>query len=619
MPSPATRRPDSVRARCFGALLAVALLVSVAPSAIADDGTQRLSGPGGAEVVPPGTPPAPLGDPPAVPSHCRGWADPQRRADELLVGIYQLADHPAVRLPLDPAWNENPLNDANWQFTYHSMYAALSLLETYGATHRQAYLDRAEFLLRDWWADNPRTRPASSWSYDDHATALRAMVYTCFVPYLPGRRWMTYALDLHGRTLADPAFYRNHGNHALNQAIALLEIAQIRKRSDWRDLAVKRLGALVQESFDAQGVNNEQSISYANYNRRRYRLAESRLRAFGIPVPAAFARLDLVPNFLAHATLPNGEYEMIGDGDREAAEVLTGTPAEFAATKGASGPKPTSTTAMYPAGYLFTRTGWGERPGYADEVFVSLRFGPARAFHGHFDGTAVTMYGYGARLLVDPGRFTYNPGIYATYSHARAAHNVVTVDGSAFTASARTTLAGWRTTGAMVDATTSTSGYPGVTLRRRVTFSRALGYTVVEDRITSSTTRTYRQLWHLTEDANPAVSATSFQTRRTRGNLLVRQLVGGTTSVLVKGRTRPVQGWVAWRYNERIAAPVVEVVRRAASTRYLTLLVPSAGTASVTTRDLRLTSTGYSVTVTVGGRSERVVVSGTSASITPLN
>jgi hypothetical protein len=46
--------------------------------------------------------------------------------------------------------------------------------------------------------------------------------------------------------------------------------------------------------------------------------------------------------------------------------------------------------------------------------------------------------------------------------------------------------------------------------------------------------------------------------------------------------------------------------------------VPADGTPRVRVSGLHLTARGYSLVVTVGGRSERIVVDGATASITPL-
>jgi hypothetical protein len=157
-----------------------------------------------------------------------------------------------------------------------------------------------------------------------------------------------------------------------------------------------------------------------------------------------------------------------------------------------------------------------------------------------------------------------------------------------------------------------------VTQARRVTYSRALDYLLVEDRLTSSRVHTYRQLWHLVEDANPSLATVTTTTRRAKGNLLIRQLVGAPKLRVVSGQTSPVQGWISYKESQKIAAPVVEAVQRGRSVRYLTLIVPADGAPDARVSGLRLTSTGYTVTVTIGARSERVTVSGSSISIEDL-
>jgi len=527
--------------------------------------------------------------------------------------------HAVVNLGLDPTWREDPLNDRNWQFQHHTLWSVLSLLEAFAATADAAFRDRAEFLMRDWVRDNPRTTTTSIWAWNDHSTALRAAVLACAVPYFPQAAWLPPVMNLHGTTLADEAFYVDEGNHALNQSIGLLEVAHVLQRNDWKKLAVDRMARLILESVDSQGVTNEQSIGYQRYNLARYLLAESRLKAMALPVPAAFSRLDQMPKFLAHATRPDGKYETIGDTDITVADPIPNTWAAFAATKGTTGPKPPASVAAYRAGFLFARTGWGETRAFADEVFLSHRFGPAPFIHGHADGTAITLYGYGTALLLDPGKYSYNYDTYRTFFKGRTAHNVVAVDGLVWRTSAVTTLVTHRSSATMFEAITRTNGYAGVSQQRRVTFSRRLGYVLVEDRATANVRRTFRQLWHLAESANPLLGPTGFSTRRNRGNVQVRQLIGGHSMRIVSGRTSPTQGWISYRHGERIAAPVVEVVKTGTSVRYLTLIVPAAGRPLATIRDLRITSFGYSLVVSVGSKSERVTVTASGATIVPLN
>ncbi len=563
----------------------------------------------------PGASPVPTG---TYPSQCVGWSPARERADALLENRYRINVHPVVTIPVDPTWTENPLNDANWEYQFHSQWLLLSLFQTWHSTADARYLDKAADVLRDWWEDNPRSAPRSPVAWDKMGTALRAQVLACAWQFLPHSTWLTEAIDEHGRVLASSTFYAIEGNWALNQNLGLLEIAIVRGRADWRTIARDRLAALFERSVDSQGVTNEQSVYYQAYNYDRYRLAFARLAAAGLALPTTAARLNLMPGFLGHATLPNGEYQMIGDTDRMAARTLAGTAAEFAATKGVSGIRPTATVAVYRAGWLFARTGWGEKRPYGDEVNVALRWGPAPIIHGHADAGSITLYGYGARLLVDPGKYTYNWNAWRAWFKGRTSHNVVTVDGIAYVREKGSRLLSHSNSSTMVTARVEMLGNTGVTHIRGMTFSRNLGYVLVEDRLTSSRTRTYRQLWHLTEDARPDVQATWFRTQRTRGNVQVRQLIGGTTSRILSGRTSPIQGWLAWEHGKRIAAPTVEVVRSGASTRFLTLLLTAPGTPASGVSELKLTSTGYSVIVKVGANRERVVVSGSSVTITAL-
>jgi heparinase II/III-like protein len=547
-------------------------------------------------------------------------ASTTQRSDDLLANRYTLWPHPTVTLPSSLTWREDPLGDDNWKFQFHTLRFVRYLMATWGSTALVKYRDRAANLMWDWWRDNPRSNPASPWSWNDHSTAWRAMMYACFYRALGSPTWARSALLTHGSALASPSFYVWHGNHALNQSIGLLDVACLLGRSDWKSLAAQRLSTLIGESIDVQGVTNEQAVGYQLYNYNRYNAARSRLLACGQPVPSSFARLSRMPLFLAHATLPNGHYEMLGDTDDGPAQPIRGTPAEFAATLGTAGPKPSSELAVYTAGFAFGRSGWGETRPFTDEVSFALRFGPARRFHGHLDGGAITMYGYGSRLLLDSGRYTYNYNAYRSYFAGRSAHNIVSVDGVAFDPARSTTRTALRTSTTHFELAVRHLGYPGVDSRRRMIFSRRLNYVLVYDQLFSSVVHRYRQLWHLREDANPWMTGISVGTRRPRGNVLIRQLYGWSTNRLVTGSTNPIQGWLSYRFGVRKPNPTVEVIKSGASVRYLTVLVPDDdGRFSVSFARVRTSSSGFSADITVNGRTERVTATATSSSVVPLN
>ena len=543
-------------------------------------------------------------------------------ADQLLAGTYLFYPHPAVTLPSTLRWSENPLGSNNWEFQFHSLRWAKTLGYAWSATGKRSYLDRYEQLLRSWLAANPRSKPASPYAWNDHSTAWRAMTLVDFAGYVPMEPWLRDALRLHARVLADENFYVNVGNHALNQDLGLLAIGCALNEDAWIDLPRQRLSKLITRSIDGQGVTDEQAIDYQRYNYERYSVARKALEACGQSLPAGFERVERMPGFLAHATLPNGQYELIGDTEALPAAPIRGTTAEYASTQGASGPKPPGTAALFDAGYVFGRTGWGTDRPFADEVAYTLRFGPARRLHGHLDHSAVTLYGHGSRLLLDRGKYAYTDNEYRDYVVGRTAHNVVTVDGVPFDKDTTTRLSVYRHSQRRDHMVVRHEGYHGVAHQRRALFSRTGQYLIVHDELAADRTRRFRQIWHLPEGPNPVVSGNTVRTQRTRGNVVVRQLAGAPATALRRGARSPLQGWQSYTYGQLQPAPTVEAVLTGRKATYLTLLVPSATGATVDVRSVRVEPNGFRALVRVDGRAEGVVVDGPSATIvdvtTPL-
>jgi hypothetical protein len=323
---------------------------------------------------------------------------------------------------------------------------------------------------------------------------------------------------------------------------------------------------------------------------------------------------------LAHATQPDGQYVMIGDTSDRSAWPVAGSVAEFAATGGTGGQRPSSEIASFRAGYIFGRTGWGDSRPFSDEAAFSLRFGGPRQFHGHRDAGAVTLYGHSSRLVLDPGIFTYeDDSAFKDYMRSHAAHNVVSVAGLTARGSAVSPLRRQRTDATTVEALVDVRVYEGVSYRRRVVFSRHLGYLVVEDRLSSSRQRTYRQLWHLRENSAPVTKGARTWTRRKGGDVLVWQLLAAPQPRIIKGRTDPVQGWVSYEYGSPIPAPVIQTSKSGRSARFITLIAPFVGGAPpVDIKQLSITSSGFRVVVDIDGRRERVMANGSGAWIERL-
>jgi hypothetical protein len=548
----------------------------------------------------------------------------QQIADDLMANRYTFEHEPTVILPPPEEWTwadwtGDVVSRRNWRFQFQALVWVLPLVDAWEDTGEERYRDRALFVVRSWIEHNPVGSPSSTWTWDKHGTSLRAMALVCVARAFPDEDWLDATLVLHGQTLRDPAFYIGSRNGAVNQSIGLLELGCLFDRPNWQRVAENRLTDLITVSIDRQGVANEQSVWYQLYNYERYSIARDRLAACGRFVSPEFAKVDRMPRFLAFATAPDGRYVQIGDTFDRAAKPIPGTVAEFAATLGDRGPKPSSTIVTFDAGYVFGRTGWGESRRYRDEVSFSLRFGPPKYSHGHFDASSLTLYGYGSRLLLDPGYYGSEDGPWRPWFGSPIAHNLVATDTNARRNGDSSLLRGRRDLYGY-EALVENRQLADVTSTRRVVFSRVGGYLLVEDRVASSVSRDWAQLWHLREGTRPVVNGPRTWTRRReRGNVLIQQLIAGGTTRIVRGKEKPRQGWLSYQYAEVTPAPTVEYHLNGTSARFLTLIVPFPnGNPQVLVRDLVVTEDGFELMINVRGVKERVVATADGTTITPV-
>ena len=392
----------------------------------------------------------------------------QKAANDLMADRYRLGQHPPVKLPHRLTWREDPLGDRQWRQKFHQLRYVMALMYQSQATGQARYRKRGLEIVRSWLAANPRGSAASDSAWKDQVTAWRAMTLVCIARMVKPKAWLNQAIARHGAVLADPGFYVGGGNHALNQSFGLLDVGCYLRRTDWQRLARNRLDRYARASVDDQGVSDEQAIKYDSYVYQRLMRARDHLLDCGLSVPKGFARARRIPSFLAQATRPDGHWESIGDSDDTASVPIRGTDSEFTATLGELGTKPSRTIAIYRRGYAFGRTGWGDRGrDFEDEMFFSLQFGRGLRRHGHDDAGALTYFGNGSQLLVDPGYGDQNSSRWHQYFVSRLAHDAVVVHGQVSSPGMASELRHSRIRDRSVDLAVKIRNYPGVTMRRR--------------------------------------------------------------------------------------------------------------------------------------------------------
>ncbi len=451
----------------------------------------------------------------------------------------------------------------------------------------------------------------------------------CSAQAFPGQNWIDSQIPAQVNYSAQ--HWMGAWNHGLLQDLALLRIGCGYPAHAWGGQPVKWRAIARQQmldsfapnrlgpAIDAQGVTNEQSTGYASFAHTLWVAAEQELTACGYPVPAMIkTRVALMPMFIAQSVQPDGNVAQIGDTYQLPPAMVPGSPVTYAATKGRRGSPPAQRVAVYSAGYVFGRSGWGTkaRP-FGRQSFYSLRFGPGREIHGHDDHMSVTYYARGRNLITDSGHDGYVASAYREYLRSPEAQNVLVMPGVPFNSAAPTTLTRQfiGTSGQFFEfADTAFDGHPR---DRSIFISQRPDMMVVLDSATGA--RSYQQLWHL----DPALTVTTLtpscavaRPQPDDGTRLWicqvalpgQALPPGSTQV-IRGQTHPWQGWVSRQMLQRTPADVVAINRTGTSTAILTVVVPTSRSAPVATRITRQADGWLRLEVRTGGSTKRFLVS----------
>lgn len=613
---------------------------SVAPARAAADARAGVVRPSPVPTAPGGVPRKPLvrlkrdaaadqcfGDPVAAVAddpESPGKSDAEQAA-LLMQGKLQLGDFPAWDLPADPTWAEDPFGDANWVQRYQRLTWVDVLRREGQRTGNQAMLDRYNFLLRDWAKDNPVSAPASPWAWFRIDVAERAIVYLCKLGRVGTEDYLPQLLVDHALYLAAPANYPGKGNHALWMDQGLIAIGCATSVPDYSALGVSRLNTLVSRSIDEQGVTDEGSVSYQKLNWDWYTDAKDRVDVCGLPEPADFARIALMPEMVAYATMPDGLPAMIGDTVLDPMNGLKGTIAEYPRTRGASGTPPPSVYKTYQRGYTFGRSGWGDATRAAtDEAAFWLKFGqpPADQVHGHEDLGSIELAAYGSRLIWDSGLYAYLGGTTRKYMVERAGHNVIDVPGAKYQKDKPATLRAEAHYPNSDMVAVQSDNIVGTRWQRRLLFSRGGGWILIDDRVDQDVYRPVVQRWNF--GPGKTVSTPLWGGRTiTSGpgaNVVVVQLGDRGTRRTYEGQETPrYLGWRSPTYRKLEKAPTVETILPGKQVRFLTLIAPlRAGSPDdVTVSELQVLPNAVSLVVTSQGVSERLYLDGSTGFALP--
>ena len=516
--------------------------------------------------------------------------------------------------PID--WTTNPSRDVEWHILLHKFYYSVGLGMAYASTAERRYVDHWVALTDSWIATTPpgfiapdvTGRRVQNWIY----------AYFYFVAHsnprhIPPRfhlRFLESIAEQVNFLRANLAAARNHRTLELYSIfLAGVVFPEFREAEAWRNFALPEIVRNMTTDLLNDGVQCELSTDYHHLVLKNYLCIRRLAAANAIEVPQDMdPLLQKALDFSLHAHNPMGFVPSLSDGDvqsfldllQQGSVLFDRDDMRYVATGGRKGSPPQVRSAAFPdSGYYIVRSGWGENEiAFRDEHHLIFDCGPLGAGnHGHFDCLSFELAAFGHRLIVDPGRYTYDESGETNWRvrfRSTAFHNTVAVDGKNQTryeprlikepsrhafGSLRHKISGPAPEHCLIERIStngfdflhgSAKSYEYDALHERRIFFMAPRYWIVADSLTGESEHTYEARFHLGECAQDKtiVEETDFAHIVVSPHLLIMQAKDEGVSFLLE------QGQVSSRYGSKTPAPVASFGTRARHATFFTLILP---------------------------------------------
>jgi hypothetical protein len=444
--------------------------------------------------------------------------------------VVQLGDVSFTVGQINPAsWRRPPSTDPSWQlwflgFTYLPPLAARAYQDSSTGSLTTMVDQVVAFHLQD-------PDPGSARFGWDEGTAQRRLATENCLYALTHDQRLVPGMVSDGRVQLGsryygPPYHLVH-NHGLMANLRLVRAGELLGRPAWITAALARMRAEAGQAFTAHGVSVEQSSMYQDANRALWDVAADVLAAkvgYASTVTAIRAMTAKARAVYGWETEPDGKIVQIGDADLVAGQPVSAAARVFRDDA---------------AGDVIGRWSF-TKPA---TTYYTLRYGPPRRAHGHFDRGSLTWSTAGARVLVGPGRFSYDKTQpWYAWQLSPVAHNAAVPVAGAFTGTAPVTV-----TGNTIQAT----GHAWAVLDRQypMAHTRTLnvfpGSTQLRVADSFAGAAAFRQYWHLDPSWTLVLAPVNGQRmvfRNARGQELMVVTTGRLSSVQ-RGSTRPVAGW----------------------------------------------------------------------------
>lgn len=541
-------------------------------------------------------------------SQCAGSGFDASGSDEvqarnIMAGRFKLDRYGYMALPSNPSWRNQASLDYSGNGMQHALWWALPLLRTGVSANRPDMVTRFYALVDDWLRDNPIKRPRSWQAYGQIESGFRMVTLACAAEYA-GARAHRYLRALRAQARHAAARWRLVNNASFHQATGIFAAACVLASRKLRQRALSYLARAAGSLIHSDGSVFEGSLEYARATYIWTLEGANRVRACGVAPPAELARAYRIPNFLAYGVRPDGRYEALGDGGAKIAypgDAPAGSYLQYASTAGAAGVSPPSLFAVFGAGFVFGRSGWGSGASFAGQTFYSVRTGagPSQIYHAHADAGSLTAHADGSQLLHDAGPYAGSSMI-----RTRLGHNVVSIDGMT-AGSPPPTIVAARSTAEGDLLTLMDRAYRRSSIKRTIWYDRRGDFFVVIDTVRQRRRRSTFQNWNLGRDRAVQLVGSAAHSGGPGANLSLISVGNSPAYSVVRGSYSPWGGWNSEYYSEVKPAPAVRIAMRDKRLTFATVIIPRA--AGVGPDTVAATGEAYAgganLTVTAGGQS----------------
>jgi hypothetical protein len=490
-------------------------------------------------------------------------------------------------------WREDPYHDRFWRYNFYSLRIFKDLLNANIATGNQEYSNKLVSIVNSFLKAG--VKQPHAWD-DYHAVAWRALALTDVwwklrqhneLPIQTSNAILA-SLEQHGMFMLQSDHFQPEFNHAVNEAAALYELGvafpTLPHAAEWRAVGAERLSNTLTNLIDSNGALTEHSSYYDFYVLSKFWDIDKYSDDYKYSISNQFdAKIAEMTNYATYILQPNLHVPLIGasldeqvgyQGDYK--QIAQKYPEfKYVLTQGREGKKPSHDNIQFKdTGETVMRSSWSGGSNYSNQTQVIFTYGAYETSHSNLDSLGFMLYSNGIEMLPGPGLYSYTPGSLHNYFHGTESENTVLVDGK--DQSEGTGVAGKFIQGnGYVSQSAADQLNSGVTQERQLTLIGSSTLVIV-DKLHSSNTHTYQQLFHLYSGAHFNAKGLNVQVpgKIASQNMSITQLntKGILLSSVYNRRTSNPGGLCSEKYGQLLPCYQIQYTQKAANATYVTVI-----------------------------------------------